>query len=143
MTESNNAHKAEPRRIQLHRFRGYNLQDHSREVNGLQAVNCARPSKWGNPHKVGWCPECGASHTRDEAIAEFSAEVDNLENREKIVDGLRGKNLACFCKPSEACHCDVLLRIANAALAALTVPANTQSELLPKGAGRVNCGARI
>lgn len=26
---------------------------------------------------------------------------------------LRGKHLACFCKPSEPCHADVLLQIAN------------------------------
>ena len=26
---------------------------------------------------------------------------------------LRGKNLACFCKPDEACHVDILLNVAN------------------------------
>jgi len=26
---------------------------------------------------------------------------------------LRGKNLACWCKPGEACHADVLLALAN------------------------------
>jgi len=26
---------------------------------------------------------------------------------------LRGKNLACWCKPSEDCHADILLEIAN------------------------------
>lgn len=26
---------------------------------------------------------------------------------------LKGKNLACFCKEGAACHCDVLLEIAN------------------------------
>ena len=26
---------------------------------------------------------------------------------------LRGKNLACWCKPGAACHADVLLRLAN------------------------------
>lgn len=26
---------------------------------------------------------------------------------------LRGKNLACWCKPGETCHADVLLEIAN------------------------------
>jgi hypothetical protein len=26
---------------------------------------------------------------------------------------LRGKNLACWCKPGEPCHADVLLEIAN------------------------------
>ena len=27
---------------------------------------------------------------------------------------LRGKNLACWCKPGEPCHADVLLELANA-----------------------------
>jgi hypothetical protein len=26
---------------------------------------------------------------------------------------LRGKNLACYCAPTDACHADVLLQIAN------------------------------
>lgn len=30
-----------------------------------------------------------------------------------IVSNLRGKNLACWCKPGEPCHADVLLEIAN------------------------------
>lgn len=31
-----------------------------------------------------------------------------------IREKLRGKNLACYCKPGEPCHADVLLEIANA-----------------------------
>jgi hypothetical protein len=30
-----------------------------------------------------------------------------------VVSALRGKNLACWCKPGEPCHADVLLEIAN------------------------------
>lgn len=29
------------------------------------------------------------------------------------VEELRGKNLACWCKPGTPCHADVLLRLAN------------------------------
>lgn len=32
---------------------------------------------------------------------------------EEIRAGLAGKNLACWCKPSESCHADVLLELAN------------------------------
>lgn len=32
---------------------------------------------------------------------------------EDVVRELRGKNLACWCKPGEPCHADVLLEIAN------------------------------
>lgn len=34
--------------------------------------------------------------------------------REAIIRELSGKNLACWCKPGEPCHADVLLEIANA-----------------------------
>jgi hypothetical protein len=30
------------------------------------------------------------------------------------IKSLRGKNLACFCHPDQACHADVLLEFANA-----------------------------
>ena len=32
----------------------------------------------------------------------------------EYVSILRGKNLACWCKPGEPCHADVLLELANA-----------------------------
>jgi hypothetical protein len=34
--------------------------------------------------------------------------------RADIARDLRGKNLACWCKPGEPCHADVLLDLANA-----------------------------
>ncbi len=33
--------------------------------------------------------------------------------REDIRNHLAGKNLACWCKPGEPCHADVLLKLAN------------------------------
>jgi hypothetical protein len=33
--------------------------------------------------------------------------------KDEIISVLRGKNLACWCKPGEPCHADVLLEIAN------------------------------
>lgn len=76
-------------------------------------VCVTRASKWGNPHRIGFCPECGVNHTREEAIAEFRAEVSQLPRDGAPLIWLRGKNLACFCKLSEACHADVLLELAN------------------------------
>lgn len=38
-----------PVRLQLSRKKGFYLQVHSLAVNGLPAINVARPSKWGNP----------------------------------------------------------------------------------------------
>jgi hypothetical protein len=38
-----------PVRLRLSRARGFDLQVHSRAINGLSAVHVARPSRWGNP----------------------------------------------------------------------------------------------
>ena len=38
----------------------------------------------------------------------FQIEAKNLN-----VKDLRGKNLACWCKPGEPCHADILLKLAN------------------------------
>lgn len=42
-----------PVRLQLSRAKGFSLQALSLATNGLPAVNVARPSKWGNPFRVG------------------------------------------------------------------------------------------
>ncbi len=44
--------KVKPVRIQLSRKRGFNLQEYSKSINGLECVNVARPSKYGNPFKI-------------------------------------------------------------------------------------------
>ena len=93
---------SEPRpvRLRLSRARGFDLQAHSRAVNGLSAVNCARPSKWGNPYKIGTRMVGNA----EMAVAVFKA---NLPISMDLSE-LRGKNLACFCalpKPGEPDHC--------------------------------------
>ena len=41
-----------PVRMRLSRAKGFNLQAASRAINGLPAVNCARPGKWGNQLKA-------------------------------------------------------------------------------------------
>jgi hypothetical protein len=96
-----------PVRLQLSRRKGYRLQDHSQACNGLPAVNVARPSKWGNPYKIGTCliPDARA------AVDAFSANLPMCLD----VSDLRGKNLACWCSLGQPCHADVLLRLANAA----------------------------
>jgi hypothetical protein len=41
-------------------------------------------------------------------------EAGPAPSRLDIVAALRGKNLACWCKPGDPCHADVLLEMANA-----------------------------
>lgn len=74
------------------------------------AVKVTRPGRWGNPHPIGKrCKLCGAMHDRDESIALFRRDVDTDAVRRE----LKGRDLACWCKPDEPCHADVLLEIAN------------------------------
>lgn len=46
-------------------------------------------------------------------IVWYQALIDALELREQIRAELAGRDLACWCRPSAACHVDVLLAVAN------------------------------
>lgn len=115
-----------PKRIQLSRKKGFSLQLTSYTINGREAVNCARPSKWGNPHRVNQLSDNpqldmmdaqhGVCFTNEAAVNRFKRHVKvGLPpfTRKQIRAELRGKNLACWCKPGQPCHCDILLKIAN------------------------------
>ena len=95
-----------PHRIKLSRKAGFNLQKFSMELNGLPAVNCARPGAYGNPYTV-------KEYGRHNAIAQFKWLVDKYNLESKLKNELRGKNLACWCDLDEECHCDFLLEISN------------------------------
>lgn len=112
-----------PVRLQLRRARGFSLQATSLATNGLPAVVVARPGPWGNPFVVGrhgdaaYCVDlyrallAGLMRVgRDpdiEALSQVRDHVDRHGNE------LRGKNLACWCRPVAPCHGDVLLEIVN------------------------------
>lgn len=115
-----------PVRIQLSRRRGFCLQEHSLAVNGLECVKVDRATPWGNPFRrdvsgvktnkeavrlfrlilAGYYPFCAGPEMSDCARYRIFAS-DHIHE-------LRGKNLACRCRPQDACHADVLLEIANA-----------------------------
>jgi hypothetical protein len=122
----------QPVRLQLSRRKGFNLQAHSHSTNGLSAVNCARPSLWGNPFTIKGCREAGFVGTDAEIAARcveaFRVWIDTPYWREnwageeserarnsvlKRLEELRGKNLSCWCGLDMPCHADVLLEIAN------------------------------
>lgn len=68
-------------------------------------VSVARPSRWGNPFKIG-----------DHGVPDAATAVALFETLKGQIEGieqLRGKNLACYCHPDQPCHADVLLRWAN------------------------------
>lgn len=85
-----------PLRIKLSRRGGFNLQEESWKLNGLSAVNCSRPSMYGNPNKV------TKEFTAEDAVALFRDQLclSRLRDREHFTNWmrpLRGKNLACWC----------------------------------------------
>lgn len=125
-----------PVRIQLSRCKGFSLQAYSRSVNGLPAINCARPGKLGNPFTaktaidagflaIGQKPnrfltECfrdwiGGPSVQDGRDWWQGPESD--ARKKAILDALpalRWHNLACWCDLDEPhCHADVLLELAN------------------------------
>jgi hypothetical protein len=89
------------------RRRGFNLQRESRKLNGLPAVNVARPSGWGNPFYVAVFGLEGAVEQYRKYLRS-SAALRRLAKKE-----LRDKNLARWCRKGQPCHSDVLLEIAN------------------------------
>lgn len=108
------------KRIQLQRTKGWRMP--------AGAVKVDRSTRWGNPFVVerarghkwtkNWQVRHGAlvihskvSHLEalNWSLVRFAAEVAVLLDLEP----LRGKDLACWCKPGEPCHADVLLELAN------------------------------
>jgi len=66
-----------------------------------------RPSDFGNPFMI------GRDGTREEVIKKYSEWIEGRPKLiERIKNELKGYDLACFCAP-EACHADILLKIAN------------------------------
>lgn len=99
-----------PVRLQLSRRPGFLLQTESLEVNGLRAINCARPSIWGNPFIVGRSPRCHcASDAVDLNVNSLARTMTNLYRL--ALEELPGHNLACWCDLYAPCHVDTLLDI--------------------------------
>lgn len=96
-----------PQRITLSRAKGWKMPENT--------VVVARPSMWGNPFRVGdfGIPDQAAAVQRygewldGRVVGPEPHLIDHIRTR------LRGKNLACWCKPGQPCHADVLLELAN------------------------------
>lgn len=93
-----------PDRIQLSRAKGWRMPENTVKVD--------RSTRYGNPFRIGdfGIPDAEASVQRFREWMDgrvFGPQVPYLPE-------LRGKNLACWCKPGTPCHADVLLELANA-----------------------------
>lgn len=125
-----------PVRLQLSRKAGFDLRALSRAVNGLPALSVSRGKnrRWGNPfHWTAAMAEFGCTETEAKqwakdaylelamlALSDQPNKPTSITGCETVkaairdgLPGLAGKNLACWCGPSEPCHADVLLELAN------------------------------
>ncbi|MDG4903158.1 DUF4326 domain-containing protein [Mesorhizobium sp. WSM4962] len=112
-----------PVRLRLSRAKGFDLQGLSLATNALPAVHVGRPGPWGNPFIVGkhgeaaYCVDLYKALLAGLMRVGADPDVEALERTRRFVADnageLRGKNLACWCKPGAPCHADVLLKIAN------------------------------
>ena len=95
-----------PRRIQWTRFDG--------ELPA-GAKSIARPSRWGNPFRIGDPhPADGHPMTRDDVVDLFADWVRRPEQgplRQSAQSALAGHDLACSCPDGERCHGDVWLAL--------------------------------
>jgi hypothetical protein len=122
--DTSNGQPPAPVRMQLSRAKGFDLQLASIDLNGLPAMNCARPGPWGNRWRVGWI-SCGCDtmpacphnafrcDTAQEAVEAHATEVSMWTpgQRRKAIDALRGHNLACWCSLDQPfCHGNTLLK---------------------------------
>ena len=85
-------------RVQLRRTRGW------RKPDGVIVV--ARPSRWGNPFRVGVHGDRAACVARFADALRAGAlpfTVDDVQRH------LAGHDLACWCPLGDPCHADVLL----------------------------------
>ena len=118
-----------PMRVQRLRKKGFNLQKYSMSINGLECVVVSRPTKWGNPFKVGkmyiptdeiirnpFNPNWETCKDIDQCLMLYKEYLDReLKYGRLKLDELKGKNLACFCSLSNKCHVDVLLETVSSA----------------------------
>jgi hypothetical protein len=98
-----------PVRLQRSRKKGFHLTS----PNGLPNKYIGRGTKWGNNYKEGDTDEEGKRPlTRKQAVKMFKIYQLPIYTKQELEE-LRGKNLVCFCKVSDICHGDILLKAAN------------------------------
>lgn len=97
-----------PQRIQMSRQRPWRAEH-------PDAVIVARPSRYGNPFIVGDLFN-GGNMSRQDVVDSFRRALVEKRLQFSVAEvrrELAGRDLACWCKPSDPCHADVLLQIAS------------------------------
>lgn len=104
-----------PGRVQRQRTTGWRMPE--------GVVYVGRPTRWGNPFRVGEDYQIvlrdgsqRAGHVDDAARAVdlFAEYIEANPDLVPIVrEHLAGRDLACWCPVGQPCHADVLLAVAN------------------------------
>lgn len=127
-----------PVRLRLSRAKGFNLQAASHALNGLPAVNIARPGPLGNPFIVGQdgdrqeCVHLFRMLLAGKLAISCRASVES----QRLVIGyiaehlkvLRSRNVACWCALDAPCHGDPLLDLFNRPRCDAVAPGNAATE---------------
>lgn len=103
-----------PKRIQRKRTQGWRMPK--------GAVYVGRPTRWGNPYRVGSMTYLTGKNTGNKIDAAGTVRMfrhavmgdHNAAARGTIRAELAGKDLVCWCPLDQPCHADVLLEVANA-----------------------------
>lgn len=115
-----------PKRIQRKRTKGYRMPE--------GVVYVGRPTRWGNP----FGKEYATVQTTEDIVAAYRALLTfdykwfrshagfswkagfiishvwrTRKDVARLLEPLRGKDLACWCALDKPCHADVLLELAN------------------------------
>lgn len=94
-----------PRRIQRKPTKGWRLPPGT--------VYVGRGSKWGNPFPLDHQAHLGKPWACAAYAEWLRTSFHGMRLLRRHLHELRGKNLASWCGSGDACHADVLLRLAN------------------------------
>lgn len=94
----------QPVRIQLSRAKGWRMPENTAKVD--------RSTRWGNPYQAGQDGD-GSQEYLVKLFRDYLIRPEQADLVAAIRTDLRGRNLACWCKPGTPCHADVLLEMAN------------------------------
>lgn len=98
-----------PKRIQRKRAKGWRMPEN--------AVYVGRPTRYGNPFKVGEVnSDTGEVVTLEKCLEYYRFYLERKYQGAALPEflaPLRGKDLACFCGEGSPCHADILLELAN------------------------------
>lgn len=94
-----------PRRIQRERAKGWRMPPNT--------VYVGRGSKWGNPFPFDHQRYLGKAWAVEAYAHWLRTSLKGMALVRERLHELEGKNLACWCKPGEPCHADLLLALAD------------------------------